>query len=79
MYQIYYITYVIVLEQIFECNFSTSLPLIHCFHVFQTYSLEGYKAKEQKISLLDEAIKSHDGNAITAVKVNVRFKTTMNS
>lgn len=30
----------------------------------QPYSVEWYKSKEQKLSFLDEALKSHDGNAI---------------
>ncbi|KAI0230769.1 ADF-H domain-containing protein [Lamellibrachia satsuma] len=33
----------------------------------QPYSLEIYKSKEDKLVLLDEAIKLHDGNAIIAV------------
>lgn len=35
--------------------------------MLQPYGLEMCKTKEQKVALLDEAIKMHDGNAITAV------------
>ncbi|KAH3853184.1 spermatogenesis-defective protein 39 homolog [Dreissena polymorpha] len=35
----------------------------------QPYSLEAYKGKEEKLELLDKAIATHDGNAITAVVV----------
>ena len=35
----------------------------------QPYSLEMYKSKEDKLALLDEAIKLHDGNAIIAVSL----------
>ena len=34
----------------------------------QPYSLEMYKSKEEKLALLDEAIRQHDGNAITMVQ-----------
>ena len=34
---------------------------------FQPFALEAYKSKEEKLELLDTAIKTHDGNAIIAV------------
>ena len=37
--------------------------------LLQPYSLEPYKSKTDKLNLLDEAIRYHDGNAITAVSV----------
>ena len=33
----------------------------------QSYSLEKYKSKEDKLQLLDDAISSHDGDAIIIV------------
>ena len=40
------------------------------FHsVGQVYTLETYKSLEEKLSLLDAAIRSRDGNAVTAVAV----------
>ena len=33
----------------------------------QPYSLEPYKSKTDKLTLLDEAIRYHDGNAVIAV------------
>lgn len=33
----------------------------------QPFSLELYKSKSEKLALLDKAIGTHDGNAITAV------------
>ena len=37
------------------------------FSNLQPYSLEPYKSKTDKLTLLDEAIRYHDGNAIIAV------------
>ena len=39
-----------------------------CF-IWQPYTLEVYKSLQDKLSLLDSAIKMHDGNAITAVSI----------
>ena len=39
------------------------------FFLFQPYSFEMYKSKEDKIKLLDETVKFHDGNAIIAVSM----------
>ena len=45
-----------------------SLLLTNTFvFVLKPYSLEMYKSKEDKLALLDESIKHHDGNVITAV------------
>ena len=52
---------------------------VQCFYicvaqlsVVQPYSLEKYKSKEDKLQLLDDAISSHDGNAIIIVSASCR-------
>jgi len=48
--------------------------------VVQPYSLEKYKSKEDKLQLLDDAISSHDGNAIIIVSAVVgSVVTSINS
>ena len=37
------------------------------FLLFQPFTLEGFRSKEQKLELLDTALQTHDGNAIIAV------------
>ena len=46
-----------------------------CYIVYtlQPYSLEVYRAREDKVSLLDAAIKYHDGNAIIIVSISLNW------
>jgi len=44
--------------------------------VVQPYSLDKYKSKEDKLQLLDDAVSSHDGNAIIIVS---RFTVRLNT
>jgi len=38
----------------------------------QSYSLDKYKSKEDKLQLLDDAVSSHDGNAVIIVSGSSR-------
>lgn len=53
------------------------MAIWHLLDIFcvslQPYSLEPYKSKVDKLTLLDEAILYHDGNAITAVRTSGKF------
>ena len=52
-------------------NLHTVKSCIHNFvtsFLFQRYSLEKYRSKEEKLELLDEAIATFDGGTITTVR-----------
>ena len=61
----------------FNCNYSCNVEFLQlsendvCW-LLQPYLLEGFRSKQEKLELLDMAISTRDGNAITAVRWHSR-------